>query len=541
MNYIFKNALFALMAIVIGCSCDDDSDKWPSGPVTVPSGGLQATAGSLTIGMATNASAFTNANYLQSAVANVSQTTFENAMKYGSIVRTDGSLNFTDADAQMQAVTGAGIKKVWGHTLCWYQQNNTAYLGPIAIIQMPNLAPNNSFEDWPDATKSPTGWTFANGGTYFSQGVNVDKTPDGTNCVQISGYGANGDSGWRVQLKTTFPTVAGHIYSVTFYAKGSSPDCKYQGEWVPGSGAKYTGDKPLSTEWTKYTFAFSDPMVADAETTTIQFDMAVNPGGSTVWLDNVVITDETALEELSDPVATSARVDEALKTFITGTASHFKGQVVGWDVINELFADNGSIRNNTNTANTGSNFVWSHYLGKNIGITAFKTARAADPNALLFINEYGIEGNSTTSAQKLDSLISYVTWLKDQKVPIDGIGTEMHINIGYPRQGMDYMFQKLAATGLKVRISELDVSLNVTSNFVLTTEVLAEQRMAYQNVVESYLANVPAEQRQDITIWGVNDSNSWKYNNGKDFPLLFDENFVAKQAYQGFLDGLKTQ
>jgi len=139
----------------------------------------------------------------------------------------------------------------------------------------------------------------------------------------------------------------------------------------------------------------------------------------------------------------------------------------------------------------------------------------------------------------LDSLLSYVQELKSQGVSIDGIGTAMHVNVATPIAGVDYMFQKLAATGLKIRISELDVSVNNVRGFSLTPEVLGFQAVTYHDVVASYLRNVPAAQQQDITIWGVNDPNSWKYNNGADFPLLFDENYLTKPAFNGFLQALQ--
>jgi endo-1,4-beta-xylanase len=131
--------------------------------------------------------------------------------------------------------------------------------------------------------------------------------------------------------------------------------------------------------------------------------------------------------------------------------------------------------------------------------------------------------------------------LKQQGVPIDGIGTEMHITISTAKAGIDYMFQKLAATGLKIRISELDVKVNGNSiyDFSLTPQVLAYQSTTYHDVVSSYLKNVPVAQRQDITVWGVNDANSWLYKNGADFPLLFDNSYTPKPAYNGFLQALQ--
>jgi endo-1,4-beta-xylanase len=122
----------------------------------------------------------------------------------------------------------------------------------------------------------------------------------------------------------------------------------------------------------------------------------------------------------------------------------------------------------TNILPAGANdwLVWSNYLGRDYALKAFNYAKAADPTALLFINDYNLESR----AVKLDSLIAMVTELKGKGAKIDGIGTQMHISRNTSYDGIDQMFKKLAATGLKVHISELDVRINpaVVPGYILT-------------------------------------------------------------------------
>jgi endo-1,4-beta-xylanase len=205
--------------------------------------------------------------------------------------------------------------------------------------------------------------------------------------------------------------------------------------------------------------------------------------------------------------------------------------------VNELFADNGNIRSNTNTDVTPSDvLVWSNYLGRDYALKAFQYAAAADPTATLYINDYNLESSNA----KLDSLIAYVAELKARGAKVDGIGTQMHVtrNTGYA--GIDRMFQKLAATGLKIRISELDVRTVLTSAAAgPTPQLLAYQAAMLEYIVDSYIKHVPAAQRGGITVWGVVDKYSWLYNNGKEFPLLYDNEYNKKPAYGGFLQGLR--
>ena len=545
MNNKLKYAVFVLSAVALLSSCKDDNN----GP-NYGNGGTAGTTVSLknstpiTIGMETDYAALSSADYLQTVVANASQTTFGYAMTHGAVVKDDGTMNFTMPDAQLATVNKSGLK-VWGRNLCWYQSQNANYMNEMlgGTVVMPNLATNGDLEDWSDASSAPPGWSFMNGASYFSQGTGANAI--GNYSVAIGGYGGSLGSGqWHVQLGATIPTVVGHLYNVTFDAKGIGGDCYYQGEWDNGQGTvQYTGDKALTTSWTNYALTFGKPMVASQSSTIITFDMAQNPTGSTVYIDNLIVTDQTAADSIANAMSSPEHkievVNNEFENFVTAMVTHYKGKVVGWDVVNELFADDGSIRTNANTSNSSATdwFVWSNYLGKDIGVKAFTLAHAADPNALLFINESGLESNSA----KLDSLIVYVQWLQSQGVHVDGIGTEMHINIATAKASIDYMFKKLAATGLKIRISELDVKVNnsLVFDFSLTPEVLNFQAVTYHDVITSYLQNVPAEQRQDITIWGVNDSNSWLYNGGTDYPLLFDDSYLTKPAFDGFLQALQ--
>jgi endo-1,4-beta-xylanase len=105
------------------------------------------------------------------------------------------------------------------------------------------------------------------------------------------------------------------------------------------------------------------------------------------------------------------------------------------------------------------------------------------------------------------------------------------------------MFRKLAATGLKIRVSELDIRVNPSDvqGFTTTAAILTQQADMYSFVVKAYLQYVPAAQRHGLTIWGVTDADSWIVNYMKktDFPLLFNRDYTKKPAYNSTLQALK--
>lgn len=561
MNYKIRYAALALLGMTILASCSKNKDVTGGGGSSAASGAIKAALpDGMLFGLAVDYNLMANNPTYAATVANeANSVTFGNELKYGSVVQNDGSFNFTTADALYNLCSNAGLQ-VYGHNLVWYQQQNTVYLTSIVGSSVSaNVLSNGGFENWSSAGSAPDGYRYANGATYFSQATGAANVHSGNYALAVSGYGANGGSGWHVQFAIPVPTISGHKYTISFWAKatgtgvaggpGSPNDgnCYWQGEWDNGGSASYTGDQPITSKsWTQYTMKFGGSSItapANKTSTVMTFDMGTVGVGQTVWLDDVVVNDytqdSTNAANNSNPALTAASLNTVLKSWINAAVSRYAGKIKAWDVLNEPLADDGTIRTNANSPKGSGIFVWSNYLGKGVGVTAFNAAHAADPNALLFVNDYGLESNG----KKLDSLIAYVKWMQDQGAHIDGIGTQMHIAITTPRASMDYMFKKLAATGLKIRISELDVKVNPSSifGFALTPAVLSYQEKTYHDVVASYLANVPAAQRYGITVWGVDDPHSWLYNNGQDYPLLFDSSFAKKPAYSGILQALKGQ
>ena len=217
----------------------------------------------------------------------------------------------------------------------------------------------------------------------------------------------------------------------------------------------------------------------------------------------------------------SADLRVAFENHIRSVAEHFRGRVYAWDVVNEAVADDGSGLRDT---------VFRQKLGDQYIADAFRIARQADPGALLFYNDYGGEGLN----QKSNRIFELVQNLRAQGVPIDGVGLQMHITASNPPSTASVAsnMQRLAALGLSVNISEMDVRVR---DLPAQTK-LETQRSVYHSIV----AVCVAEPRCDgITFWGFTDASSWiDAQFGADDPLLFDEQYGAKPAYFGVLDAL---
>ncbi|HVS94756.1 MAG TPA: endo-1,4-beta-xylanase [Mucilaginibacter sp.] len=231
--------------------------------------------------------------------------------------------------------------------------------------------------------------------------------------------------------------------------------------------------------------------------------------------------------------------EKLFKTHIESEVTHFKGQVASWDVVNEAIRDDdGTLRNNDVSPGDGS--IWRRHLGPDYVARAFEYAHEADPNALLFYNDYGQEWNGI----KLDSIVALAENLKKRGVPINGLGLQMHIDINTSNDGIVSALKKLASTGLLIHISELDISVNPGSdpNVVYSPALQILQAAKYQFVAEAYRAEVPKAQQYGITTWEFSDADSWipSLLHRKDWPLPFDSLYNKKNAYYGLLKGLKN-
>ena len=227
---------------------------------------------------------------------------------------------------------------------------------------------------------------------------------------------------------------------------------------------------------------------------------------------------------------------EALfKTHIQTVAARYKGQLAGWDVVNEAIGNDGNTRND----NTDQGSIWRQKLGPDYVARAFQYAKQADPAVLLFYNDYGQESNPKKQA----AILKMVAELRQRNIPIDGLGLQMHININTPDAGIRSVMEQYAQTGLLVHLSELDIALNPTNGPLAkpTEAQLAAQKQKYWMVVNTYRTVVPKAQQYGITQWNVSDADSWvrTYLKKNDFPLPFDLDYQRKPAYDGIMEALK--
>jgi endo-1,4-beta-xylanase len=246
---------------------------------------------------------------------------------------------------------------------------------------------------------------------------------------------------------------------------------------------------------------------------------------------------------------------QRLKDFLSAVVPRYADVATDWDVVNEVI-DEGR-------PNGMRNSLWYQLTGEDFIKVAFTETRrlldemyAQDPvkyaiakDSKLIINDYG-----THNPQKAKFLFNLVTRLKEEGVPIDGIGHQTHINISGPSiQQISDSIKMFGEAGFDNQLTEFDVSAytnNTDAYQTVPQELLAKQGYRYKELFDELkrlddmgrTAGNPEGWISNVTFWGIADDHTWLHNRPvtrQDAPFAFDQNFQAKPAYWGMVDPSK--
>lgn len=409
-------------------------------------------------------------------------------------------------------------------------------------------------------------------------GWGMDNAPKIVNGVCEVGNNAAKADPWNSQVnyEPGFAFENGKAYHLKMKIKGS-----VAGEFGAGfqnpDGYKGCGDFPtikVTTDWKE----------VDVTTTcngdnALRLLLNIGKYAGTLYIDDfeVYYTKSSNTIPLTDEEKKKA-LTPVLQNWIYGMMEATEGKVKAWDVVNEALCGDdkdgdgyydlqSATRGTVSDDDAKNNFYWQDYLGD---IDYVRTAVAAarkgfadaggNPDELkLFINDYNLE-TAYDQNKKLKSYIHWIEeWEKDGVTKIDGIGSQMHVSccmdpVEQKKREDAYvnMLNLMVSTGKLVRISELDMGLEVKKNEVKdgeypyvqvnTTDMTEEQhktmRAYYEFIVKKYLEIVPENQQWGICQWCVTDSpanSGWRAG----LPVgLWDLDYYRKHTYGGFAAGL---
>jgi endo-1,4-beta-xylanase len=221
---------------------------------------------------------------------------------------------------------------------------------------------------------------------------------------------------------------------------------------------------------------------------------------------------------------TPEQVEAVLRQHIATVVGRYRGQIAVWDVVNEAIADG-----RTGKLRPG---FWTDELGEGYIDLAFTLAHEADPEALLFYNDYLADGLN----EKSDGVYNLVKGMVKRGIPIDGVGMQFHYELGKlpPLDEVAANMQRLGELGLQVHITELDIRIADPA----TPAQLEQQAQEYAALLQVCLE---AENCTAFITWGFTDKYSWipSFNEGYGTALLFDAAYQPKPAFFALQETLK--
>ncbi|NLE35544.1 MAG: endo-1,4-beta-xylanase [Bacteroidales bacterium] len=244
-------------------------------------------------------------------------------------------------------------------------------------------------------------------------------------------------------------------------------------------------------------------------------------------------------DSLGNPLTRDALL-ERMRDHIHTVVGHYRGKVLGWDVVNEALNEDGSLRQTK----------WLEIIGEDYIEKAFTFAHEADPEAELYYNDYNNEERA-----KRSGVIPIVKNLQEKGIRIDGVGIQGHWHLDSPdMEIIDESIGEYAALGMKVMITELEINVLPTPTQFYGAEIsrMAEYRDSLNPYVEGLPDSVETQLNERyaelfgillkhrdavtrVTFWGLHDGYSWKNNwpvpGRTNYPLLFDRSYYPKPAY----------
>lgn len=268
----------------------------------------------------------------------------------------------------------------------------------------------------------------------------------------------------------------------------------------------------------EFTFETADRFIQFAK----QHDMGVR-GHTLVWHNQ---TSGWIFENASGSTVDRDTLLSRMKEHIDTVLTRYKGEMYAWDVVNEAVSDSGSDLLRASK--------WLDIAGEDFIAKAFEYAHAADPNALLFYNDY-----NESDPVKREKIYQLVKGLKEKDVPIHGVGLQAHWSNYHPQlDEIRQAIERYASLGVTLHITEMDVSMFQFDDRRTDIKQPTEQMLQLQAERYGQFFDVLREYRDHIssvTFWGAADDYTWldyfPVHGRKNWPFVFDENHQPKQSF----------
>ncbi|WP_128103175.1 endo-1,4-beta-xylanase [Paenibacillus sp. DCT19] len=282
----------------------------------------------------------------------------------------------------------------------------------------------------------------------------------------------------------------------------------------------------IHPEEERYAFEAGDEIVDFA----VRNGMSVR-GHTLVWHNQ---TSDWVFQDPAGGTASRELLLSRLKSHIDTVVGRYKGHISAWDVVNEAIEDKTDLMMRDTK--------WLQILGEDYLLEAFRLAHVADPQALLFYNDY-----NETDPVKREKIYELVKGLLEKGAPIHGIGMQGHWNIHGPSiEDIRMAIERYASLNVQLHITELDLSVFRHEDRRIdliepTAEMMELQEQRYEEIFRLFLeyqASITS-----VTFWGTSDHYTWLDNfpvrGRKNWPFVFDQQRQPKESFSRLLNAAK--
>jgi endo-1,4-beta-xylanase len=220
---------------------------------------------------------------------------------------------------------------------------------------------------------------------------------------------------------------------------------------------------------------------------------------------------------------TKDEMKEILKKHIQTIVKRYKGKVYAWDVVNEAYNEDGSLKDS----------IWLRTIGPEYIALSFQWAHDADPNALLFYNDFNIEGMNPKS----DAVYGMIKYFKRKNIPISGLGYQLHTKISNSlnewkiKENLD----RVSKLNMEIQLTEVDITVgDGNEKLGSLNSMFDKQADMYSKVLKTCLETNSCTA---FIMWGISDKYTARKENK--YPLIFDANYQPKKAYWSLVEMLE--
>lgn len=479
------------------------------------------------------------------------QITFTDKLNHLNYVQGSDSITLNDFREALEANDTTGLS-VYAGSIIWHKNQNAAYLNSLladSILQgtsgsdvVVDFESSTIGDDFPTTTGDASATIVADPDGKSGNAVRILKVtgtafpqfkvnlPDGKTLgqyesvsVDFKGGGCCGfyGAGMRMAITEGYgnPSLTGYGGPSSFGIAGD--------QWGRGLIVLPLENLNLSTDQKKLT---SFVLTIGSQT-----------GAPDYLLDNVRMNWKISGDTIRKSDEQKANIIRGeLGRWVKAVVLTGKGHVGSWSVVKEPMDDDNPAQIRTGKtievlpANT---FYWQDYLGKDYAAIAIDTLRKySDATNKVFITETNLLNNRA----KVQGLSDFIKYTEQKGAKVDGIATELALNINSDTVQVETLLSELAGTGKLIKISSLDIGTGGSANQA-TTETYQRQADKYQWFVEAYNKLIPAAQRAGISFRSpVDQSSSSNWRPGEPVGLWNMQN-NRKQAYKGVVEGLQNK